>query len=79
MDIVGQRRDCNLTRYSFNMEESEKDLLVKDKIIQRLYYWIEKISGKRLSSKKKKEVEEISEQVMEGRKKYKKIKVDKLK
>ena len=61
------------------MEASEKDLLVKDKIIQRLYYWIEKISGKRLSFKKKKEAEEISEQVMEGRKKYKKTKVDKLK
>ena len=58
------------------MEVSEKDLLVKDKIIQRLYYWIEKISGKRLSFKKKKEAEEISEQVMEGRKKYKKTKVD---
>ena len=52
---------------------------MKDKIIQRLYYWIEKISGKRLSSKKRKEAEEISEQVMEGRKKYKKTKVDKLK
>jgi len=61
------------------MEVSEKDLLMKDKIIQRLYYWIERISGKRLSPKKREEAKEISEQVMEGRKKYKKIKVDKLK
>ena len=49
------------------METPEKDLLIKDNIIQRLHYWIERISGKRLSSKKKKEAEEISKQVMEER------------
>ena len=45
-------------------------------ILDRLSYWIHRMSGKPITPKKLKEIEEISNQVIEGRierrKKYKK-------
>jgi len=41
-------------------------------ILDTLSYWVCRISGKPITPKKLKEMEEISNQVLEGRKKYKK-------
>jgi len=54
------------------------DLQWKDIIRIRLYSWIQRISGKPITSKQSEQVEEIVEQTLENKQRYKKIKVDNL-